>query len=180
MKFWQKIKISFKVNGVTFLNIVIKILQCKLVTQIGLGGLTVYRPVTNFLRCIFAKNYFKMAESRKLLQWKRDAVFWSTLYRRNTEVQSVTLSTAWHSDWRVSYVACRLLNERIHQAQQSAVQFHTSNKLCWDRRCSLQQEQSKLSQKCCVRLLHVIANRDGEDDENTRNSLCFCAMCHQK
>jgi len=38
-------------------KVVIKILQGSAVTQIMLGGLTIYPPVANFLQCICAKNY---------------------------------------------------------------------------------------------------------------------------
>jgi len=38
-------------------KVVIKILQGSAVTQTTLGGLTIHRPVANFLYCICAKNY---------------------------------------------------------------------------------------------------------------------------
>jgi len=38
-------------------KVVIKILQGSAVTQTVLGGLAIYLPVANFLRCVYAKNY---------------------------------------------------------------------------------------------------------------------------
>jgi len=38
-------------------KVVIKILQGSAVTLTTLGGLTIHRPVANFLQCICAKNY---------------------------------------------------------------------------------------------------------------------------
>jgi len=38
-------------------KVVVKILQGSVVTQITLGGLTIYPEVANFLRCMCAKNY---------------------------------------------------------------------------------------------------------------------------
>jgi len=54
--------ITTKVNVDCFIEVninevVVRILEGRVVTQTMLGGLTIYPPVANFLQCICAKNY---------------------------------------------------------------------------------------------------------------------------
>jgi len=67
-------------------KVAVKILQGSVVTQTVLGGLTIYRPVANFLQCspICAKNYENwMAVDTVIAKISRVA-FWPTLYLLRT------------------------------------------------------------------------------------------------
>jgi len=54
---------------------VVKILQGSVVTQTTLGGLTIYPVVTNFLHCIFAKNYENWLAADKVIAKIRRLTF---------------------------------------------------------------------------------------------------------
>jgi len=60
-------------------KLVIKFLQGSVITQIVLGGITIYRPVANFLSSTCAKNYQNWLRVDKVIVMKNGVVFWPAL-----------------------------------------------------------------------------------------------------